>query len=168
MRILKACLGYRRDARAGPKCRKPNQKSQSAMECLMTYGWAILIISVVLAALFRLGVFSGVMSPRAGSGQCQVVRPYGPMSTLYINLRGVCSGQLPQYVAQFNGASSYVNAGNSPSPNIPTAITVSAWANTASFTSNYQRIVSKQCSTDVTTGNSDFQLGIFSANQWRW
>src|SRR5271157_4413364 len=33
-------------------------KAQSAMEYLMTYGWAILIISVVLAALFSLGVFS--------------------------------------------------------------------------------------------------------------
>ena len=35
-------------------------KAQSAMEYLMTYGWAILIISVVLGALFSLGVFSGV------------------------------------------------------------------------------------------------------------
>ncbi|MGC9099017.1 MAG: hypothetical protein ACP5HW_00500 [Candidatus Micrarchaeia archaeon] len=34
-------------------------KAQSAMEYLMTYGWAILIISVVLGALFSLGVFSG-------------------------------------------------------------------------------------------------------------
>jgi hypothetical protein len=30
-------------------------KAQSAMEYLMTYGWAILIIAVVLAALFALG-----------------------------------------------------------------------------------------------------------------
>ena len=36
-----------------------NAKSQSAMEYLMTYGWAILIIAVVLAVLFQLGVFSG-------------------------------------------------------------------------------------------------------------
>ncbi len=57
---------------ARPNCR--NSKSQSAMECLMTYGWAILIISVVLATLFQLGVFSGVLSPRARPGQCQVVR----------------------------------------------------------------------------------------------
>ncbi len=34
-------------------------KAQSAMEYLMTYGWAILIIAVVLAVLFSLGVFSG-------------------------------------------------------------------------------------------------------------
>ena len=33
--------------------------AQSAMEYLMTYGWAILIIAVVLAALFQLGVFNG-------------------------------------------------------------------------------------------------------------
>ncbi len=35
-----------------------NLSAQSAMEYLMTYGWAILIISIVLAALFALGVFS--------------------------------------------------------------------------------------------------------------
>ena len=34
------------------------QKAQSAMEYLMTYGWAILLIAIVLAALFSLGVFS--------------------------------------------------------------------------------------------------------------
>ena len=34
-------------------------KSQSAMEYLMTYGWAILIVAVVLGALFELGIFSG-------------------------------------------------------------------------------------------------------------
>ncbi len=34
------------------------RKAQSAMEYLMTYGWAILIIAIVLAALFSLGVFS--------------------------------------------------------------------------------------------------------------
>jgi hypothetical protein len=32
-------------------------KAQSAMEYLMTYGWAILIIAVVLGALFSLGIF---------------------------------------------------------------------------------------------------------------
>ena len=33
-------------------------RAQSAMEYLMTYGWAILIIAVVLGALFSLGVFN--------------------------------------------------------------------------------------------------------------
>jgi len=33
-------------------------RSQSAMEYLMTYGWAVLIIGVVLAALVSLGAFN--------------------------------------------------------------------------------------------------------------
>jgi hypothetical protein len=36
-----------------------NLRLQSAMEYLMTYGWAILIIAVVLVALFALGIFGG-------------------------------------------------------------------------------------------------------------
>ena len=35
-----------------------NKKAQAAMEFLMTYGWAILIVLVVLAALFFLGIFN--------------------------------------------------------------------------------------------------------------
>jgi hypothetical protein len=34
------------------------RKGQTAMEYLMTYGWAILIIIVVVAALYGMGVFS--------------------------------------------------------------------------------------------------------------
>ena len=34
------------------------KKAQSAMEFLMTYGWAILIMLVVIAILFMLGVFT--------------------------------------------------------------------------------------------------------------
>ena len=34
-------------------------KLQSAMEYLMTYGWAILVIAIVLVALYALGVFNG-------------------------------------------------------------------------------------------------------------
>ena len=37
---------------------RTSHKLQSAMEYLMTYGWAILIIAVVLGALFSLGVFN--------------------------------------------------------------------------------------------------------------
>jgi len=89
--------------------RKASAKAQSAMEYLMTYGWAILIISVVLAALFQLGVFNPMtFAPKAPPGSCQVFRPNGPYTTSFINLEGICSGELPQYVAQFNGQSSYI------------------------------------------------------------
>ena len=69
------------------------------MEYLMTYGWAILIIAVVLGALFQLGVFNATnFAPRVPAGACQVER----LST-QIALAGECQGGLPQYVAQFNG-----------------------------------------------------------------
>ncbi len=43
------------------KGKRPALKLQSAMEYLMTYGWAILIIAVVLGALFSLGVFGNLL-----------------------------------------------------------------------------------------------------------
>ena len=85
---------------------KSPAKAQSAMEYLMTYGWAILIIAVVLGALFQLGVFNPMtFAPKAPPGSCQVFRPNGPGTTSFINLEGICSGELPQYVAQFSGSS---------------------------------------------------------------
>ncbi len=39
-----------------------NRKVQSATEYLMTYGWAILIIAIVLGVLYYLGVFNGASS----------------------------------------------------------------------------------------------------------
>ena len=49
-------------------------KAQSAMEYLMTYGWVILIIAVVLAALFELGVFNGSnLAPQACIAQAGFV-----------------------------------------------------------------------------------------------
>ena len=78
-------------------------RSQSAMEYLMTYGWAILIIAVVLAALFELGVFNPMtFAPKAAPGSCQVVRPEGAGTTNFISLEGECNGELPQYVAIFS------------------------------------------------------------------
>jgi hypothetical protein len=74
------------------------------MEYLMTYGWAILIIAVVLGVLFQLGVFSGsALTPKAQPGSCLVLRIAGQVS-----LEGECQGQLPQYVAYFNGQTSYI------------------------------------------------------------
>ena len=74
------------------------------MEYLMTYGWAILIIAIVLVALFSLGVFNSAnFAPKAPPGSCQVFRPNGPGTTFDLNLEGECNGELPQYVAEFNG-----------------------------------------------------------------
>ena len=76
----------------------------------MTYGWAILIIAIVLAALFQLGVFSSsTFAPKAPPGSCQVSRPNGPGSTQFISTEGVCNGELPQYVAYGTGQQVVVN-----------------------------------------------------------
>lgn len=42
--------------------RPRNEKLQSAMEYLMTYGWSILIIAVVISALFYSGAFSNLQT----------------------------------------------------------------------------------------------------------
>ncbi|HVC58103.1 MAG TPA: LamG-like jellyroll fold domain-containing protein [Candidatus Acidoferrales bacterium] len=88
-------------------------KAQSAMEYLMTYGWAILVIAVVLAVMFSLGLFNAnTYGGRAHAGSCTIQRPYGPNTTQLISLAGVCNGQMPQFVAMFNGQNAYVSFGN--------------------------------------------------------
>ena len=73
-------------------------RAQSAMEYLTTYGWAILIIAVVLGALFELGVFSGYyFTPKLPPGSCIVSRPYGVRSLQGIGLEGNCGGGIPEY-----------------------------------------------------------------------
>ena len=72
--------------------RLPGMRTQSAMEYLMTYGWAILIIAVVLGALFQLGVFNATnFAPRIPAGACQVER-----FATQVALAGECQGGLPQ------------------------------------------------------------------------
>ena len=84
---------------------------QSAMEYLMTYGWAILVVARGVGRAWRrqLGVFSSTsLAPRAQPGSCRVFRPNGPGTTTFINLAGISTGQLPQFVGSFNPQSSYV------------------------------------------------------------
>jgi hypothetical protein len=104
---------------------KNSLKIQSAMEYLMTYGWAILVIAVVLGVLFQLGVFSsGSFAPRAPPGNCKVFRPSGVGTISNINLVGVCNGQLPEYAAKFSG-NGFVSLTSSSLSY--TRISVSAW-----------------------------------------
>ena len=97
------------------------------MEYLMTYGWAILIIAVVLGALFQLGVFSGIGTPRAQAGNCQVIKA-GSGITQTVSLAGECQGQEPEYVAQFNGAANMLGSFSGGLPVGPvTSVTLTAW-----------------------------------------
>jgi len=49
-------------------------KAQAALEFLMTYGWAILIVIAVVAALYAMGVFR---LPGGGLGKCSPCFPPG-------------------------------------------------------------------------------------------
>jgi hypothetical protein len=153
-----------------------HQKAQSAMEYLMTYGWAILIIAVVLGALFQLGVFNANnFAPKAPPGACQVFRPNGPGTTSFINLEGVCSGELPQYVASFSG-SSYVTITSVPIL-APTSFTVTAWVNPSVFLpppGNWMDAVTEYCGAQTSwilrtsdTGDQKFHAIIQQgSNRW--
>ncbi len=103
-------------------------RAQSAMEYLMTYGWAILVIAVVLGVLFELGVFNPAnLGPRAQPGSCHVYRPNGPGTSLLLNLEGVCNGALPEYAASFNGNNQYIYSNVTGMPTGNSSRTVTAW-----------------------------------------
>lgn len=52
------------------------RKGQSAMEYLMTYGWAIIIVIIVAAALYALGVFNpGAYTTTAATGFAELGKP---------------------------------------------------------------------------------------------
>ena len=87
-------------------------KSQAAMEYLMTYGWAILIIALALGVLYSLGIMNPKnFIPRAPPGSCFVFRPNGPGTTDFVSLQGTC-GYLPMYVASFDGVNGYIYIAN--------------------------------------------------------
>ncbi len=138
-------MGNRRGARArGIESGHRSSKLQSAMEYLMTYGWAILIIAIVLVALFSLGVFNSAnFAPKAPPGSCQVFRPNGPGTTFDLNLEGECNGELPQYVVQLNGIDSNIKVPYSAAfnPNTSESISVAAWFKASRVSNIYPPMV---------------------------
>ncbi len=121
---------------------RDSMRLQSAMEYLMTYGWAILVIAVVLGVLYSLGVFNpSNFAPKAQPGSCQVFRPNGPGTSYDLNLEGTCNGELPQYVAYFNGQSYFQMSSNQYVPIEGNAVTITAWIN-PSQTSSVGQVVS--------------------------
>ena len=71
-----------------------NKRSQSAMEYLMTYGWAILVVLIALGALFYLGVFSP-KTPNTCTGvgpvSCMDTKLGGGVLNLKLGATGVTS-----------------------------------------------------------------------------
>jgi len=142
MRLFNESMGRAGTQENGWPASAPSPRGlglQSAMEYLMTYGWAILIIAVVLGALFGLGFFSAAnLAPKITGGSCQVYRPDGAGTASFINLVGTCNNELPQYVASFSpGADSQVNVGLQGLPQGDNGRSVFAWVY---FTGNSEPI----------------------------
>lgn len=151
------------------------------MEYLMTYGWAILIIAVILAALFELGVFgnSGASGPKASPGSCEVYRPQGASTTFDISLEGQCSGLEPEFVAKSSIVSgSGIDVGSNPTVDIVGQnITITAWIDTLGYSHD---IVDKEgqygmkmncvktCDLEWDTGNSWVGTSYGSFNYKTW
>ncbi|MDE1851277.1 MAG: hypothetical protein KGH69_01130 [Candidatus Micrarchaeota archaeon] len=107
---------------------KKATKLQSAMEYLMTYGWAILAIAIVMVSLYSLGIFnSGNLQPTATPGSCQVIR-----TAAQVSLAGQCNNLVPKYVARFSGgggAASYVQVPDRSSLRLNGPFTITLWGN---------------------------------------
>ena len=99
------------------------------MEYLMSYGWALLIIAMVVVALFQLGFFSaGSSTTHIPAGSCQVIK-----TVQGSNLEGQCNGPPPQFVAQLSGTGYvYAPLGTYYGQNNP--LTASAWVYLSSTT----------------------------------
>ncbi len=92
----------------------PDYKSQSAIEFLATHTWSLIVIMIVLAGLFWLGIFGGQsLNPRGPPGECAVYRPNGQGTITDINLAGICNNQLPKFVSHFGYPGPFQNFGSS-------------------------------------------------------
>lgn len=130
------------------------------MEYLMTYGWSILIIAIVLAALFSLGVFSNSnLGPRAQPNSCRVFRPNGPGTTTNINLEGVCNGELPVYTAVFGGTNSQVSVTDANPLDLSSGVTLSVWVNIHYMSSGFAGVVDKTTNWGGITNGYGIRMG---------
>ncbi len=98
-------------------------RGQTAVEYLMTYGWAILIILIVAGVLAYYGIFapSGFLGPTArGFGQVQVLNPWSLSSSdgaLTLNIENRVGGTIAitnvSYTLTSGGSGTYYD--DSPS-----------------------------------------------------
>ncbi len=143
-----------------------NIRLQSAMEYLMTYGWAIFIIAVVmgsLAYLFFSGNASNLISPKASPGNCFVQLSYQSsnlgLSRANRNLEGQCNNEEPQYVAKFNPVTNaFIEVKHIIL--IKNTGTVSFWANPSNIqTTGESVIISFAGGSNIGLSNGYFEIG---------
>jgi hypothetical protein len=115
------------------------------MEYLMTYGWAILIISIVLVGLFSLGVFTVY---KTGGNSCT-----GSVGYLCSNPQLVSNGLLSVTIGQIGkGALTVTGLGCSNTTAMPSAFSSTSF----SFQSTQSASVSFSCNLPSSTVGSSF------------
>jgi|SRR3990167_9969356 len=124
-----------------------NKKGQAAMEFLMTYGWAILVVLIALGALFYLGVFNP-KTTNTGS----VPAPFS-----YIDHKVTALADGDTIVLGANSISGTPTLSFGTGPCIGTVLIPHIWAGT--FDGNGQNTITlKNCATtagDKYTGSVD-------------
>ena len=138
---------------------------QSAMEYLMTYGWGLLLIMIVIIALFELGLFNASnFMPKAEAGACAVFK-----GVQGINLEGQCNNEIPKFVGQFSGTGSSILMSSSSSLNA-SYITMAAWVDPSSYNcaSDHCIILNKenQYEMAMTDGTGAFNAALDPS--WAW
>ncbi len=122
-------------------------KAQSALEYLTTYGWAIIILGIVLAALFALGVFtpSGFVSTTCvfpGEFSCISAALYSINSTAVLNVQQATISNINVTAIGCNNQATLTNmcgtANNWCGASNSNAITMTIGANYTFYVSCYQ------------------------------
>jgi len=139
------------------------------MEYIMTYGWAIVILSVVVVALYASGVFSSssAFAPKAQPGACYVSR--SKVAPSLTSLVGMCNGENPEFTAQFNGQSSGVSVTDTSGLDMSSGgFSVAAWIYwTGKGTQNYVVDKSGKYTLSLngggTAGDPQFSVGSVAA-----
>ncbi len=116
-----------------------SMKGQSAMEYLMTYGWAILIIAIVLVALFELGIFGGSTLPTACVAQSGFIcsNPSFVGANIIVTV-GQSSGQNygSTTLAFINSTNLHLVQGTSPSFPSGTSVVLTSMTSGSTYTEN--------------------------------
>ena len=127
-----------------------NKKGQTALEYLLTYGWAILIIIIVGAALYALGVFSpGTFTGKRSTGFSQFqmadfkVGTNGAdtqLTVVYGNRLGK-TVTIDKIIGTYKNHECNITVGTSLGPNVQVSKVLnctSAWGGNLDLKSTYQ------------------------------
>ena len=125
------------------------KKAQAAMEFLTTYGWAILILIIVIVALANLGIFRSPQTPNS----CSVSAPFACSDVIVKDTISPAGGLYPTNITiKANNVGTF-----SVGTFTPTSGSCSGTATLigASFNGNGDNRISLPCATAPITGNKE-------------